>query len=104
MLQRVAACCSVLQRVAVCCSMLQHVAACCSVLQRVAVWCSAASAVIDLVPIKRDFVFLIGRRTDLLDILITRFIAFRSFELYIYIYIFIYTHIFMYKDSALQNA
>jgi len=53
MLQRVAACCSVLQRVAgaldvaggkgqiarilhVCCSVLQRVAACCSVLQRIA--------------------------------------------------------------------
>ena len=62
MLQRVAACCSVLQCaaagdptnlninvcirmqylqcVAVCCSVLQRVAACCSVLQRVAVCCS----------------------------------------------------------------
>jgi len=52
MLQRVAACCSVLQRagsfrmrhntqrVAACCSVLQRVAACCSVLQRVAACCS----------------------------------------------------------------
>ena len=32
-LQRVAACCSMLQHVAACCSMLQRVAMCCSVLQ-----------------------------------------------------------------------
>ena len=40
MLQRVAACDSVLQCVAVCCKVLQSVAACCSVLQ-----CVAACAV-----------------------------------------------------------
>ena len=32
MLQRVAACCSVLQRVAACCSVLQCVAVCCSII------------------------------------------------------------------------
>ena len=40
MLQRVAACCSVLQRVAVCCSVLQCVTVCCSVLQCVTACCS----------------------------------------------------------------
>jgi len=59
-LQRVAACCSVLQRmvvlpfwslslicVAACCSVLQRVAACCSVLQRVAEYGSVAFCSMD---------------------------------------------------------
>ena len=45
MLQRVAACCSVLQCVAVCCSLLQCVAVCCNVLQRVAVCCNVLQCV-----------------------------------------------------------
>ena len=44
-LQRVAACCSVLQCDVVCCSVFQRVAACCSVLQCVAVCCSVLQCV-----------------------------------------------------------